>query len=464
MIIPETLKDPLASQIFFHLLYSGPRTNKQLRDDFSILRLETKRGVIVRGRTGYNYVRNITGEMADNGILKAKRHDGEFVYSVDLEGFLSKLLFDIRDTAGLGYAHQSLKYVPEYFHTFFEHKITQRLLKDGIGEFNNAFDLEENEARHQLFNYKVMLEHTSRKVKTGLLLFLVRLCERITEMPYDRMWWDMVKKGSGKFRQEVVEDINSYNLNSLPADMKKDVSEEKMKLYINRYLNTAGAIVVESLVSYWLSKSKIEKKNTENFLPYVYLMQRIFIYLLYTVFSEGFYERMLRFEFPVRAVQLHPEHRDAIERIGMKRAVDVLRKVNSYLIVKKKKTLPDDVRRAIIYESDLYPTNSFIELITMRYRDKTAEKLAEQNAFLRSMGKKETRVLTLNNAISIAMSEGKTMDVIDIVHLLHIVLINKGPSVMQKLRKLQGVLEKSHGYKSYFEKLNEMYQIKLPEK
>jgi hypothetical protein len=246
--------------------------------------------------------------------------------------------------------------------------------------------------------------------------------------------------------------------------MKKDVSAEKMKLYIDRYSETAGPIVVESLTSYWLSKSKIEKKGTEEFLPYAYLMQRIFIYLLYTFFSEGFYERMLRFEFPVRAIHLHPEHRDAIERIGMKRAVDVLRKVNSYLIVKKKKSLPDEVRRAIIYEGDLYLTNSFTELISMRYKDETAGKLAEQNAFLRSMGKKETRLLTLNNAISIAMSKGKTMDVIDIVHLLHIVITKKGPSIMQRLRRLQEVLEKSHGYKSYFKKLNEMYQIKLPEK
>jgi hypothetical protein len=464
MIIPEILRDMLTSQIFFHLLYSGPRTNKQLRDDFAILRLKTKRGVIVRGRTGYNYIRNITGEMADNGVLRTKRQSGEFVYIVDLEGFLSKLLFDIRDTAGLGYAHQSLKYVPEYFHTFFEHSITQRLLKDGFGGFNNAFDLEESEARHELFNYKVMLEHTSRDVKTGLLLFLVKLCERITEIPYDKMWWDMVRKGSGRFRQEIVEDINSYNLDSLPDDMKKDVSKEKMKLYIDRYRESAGQIVIDSLASYWLSKSKIEKKDTENFLPYAYLMQRIFIYLLYTVFSEGFYEHMLRFEFPVRAIRLHPEHREAVEGIGMKRATDILRKVNSYLIIKKKKTLPDEVRRAIIYESDLYLTNSFIELISMRYRDETAEKLAEQNAFLRSIGKKETRVLTLNNAISIAMSKGKTMDVIDIVHLLHIVITNKGPSIMQKLRKLQEVLEKSYGYKTYFKKLNEMYQIKLPEK
>ncbi|MCK4714870.1 MAG: hypothetical protein KAT35_04795, partial [Candidatus Aenigmarchaeota archaeon] len=103
----ELLQDPTNAKVLLHLLYSGPRTNKQIVRNFSVMRIRTKTGVLIRGRSGYHYVRSATKKLEKAGLIKAIALAKEKVYGFNLDcnsGLLMRI-FSLRGFKDWEYIH-----------------------------------------------------------------------------------------------------------------------------------------------------------------------------------------------------------------------------------------------------------------------------------------------------------------------------------------------------------------------
>jgi hypothetical protein len=464
MAMPEILDDPLSSQIFFHLLYSGSRTNKQITKDFGMLRVKSKRGVIIRGDSGYNYVRNLTEELADAGVLMRKKVRDEIIYSANLdakEGIINDLIFDIKGLSGEP-IHHSLKFASDQINWFLQNPVTLSVIEYGLGEFNRAFDFEPLESRSRLFDYRMRLERNAKHPKFGLLLFLCKLAEKITDIGYLKVRDKVIKQGSDSVREDVVQDLNSFNWRMLPPEMRKEISAQDIDSYIRRYEGILEKGVIESIISYWYSRTGIRKDKILDFLAFAYIIERLFTLLLYTDVMRSSLDTISEIEFPSGAIKVHVESMELIKSIGLNRAKSALRKINTELTRGKNKFIPEDLDRIIIYSGDIYLPKEFAELVHIQYKQEADEKLKQRNAYLAAIGKKEVKAISLNDALEIVNDKKKQVDVLDVVQLIHAVITAEGTEILEKIKTLKDILEKFYNYEDYFSRLEEMFKMRLP--
>lgn len=465
MMLPEIIEDPLSSQIFFHLLYSGSRTNKQITKDFSSLRVKSKRGVLVRGTTGYNYIRNLTEKLADAKILKRKKIRDEVIYSANLDakdGIFKEVLFNIKGLSGEP-IHHNLKFAADQINWFLENPVVLSIIESGLGEFNKAFDYPDLECRSKLFDYRIRLERNSNNPDVALLLFLCRLSERVTDVTYLRGRDQIIKLGTNKVRNEIVEDLNSFNWRMLPPNMRKDIASQEIDTYIKRYESILDKRVIESVISYWYSRTGIRKDRILDFLSFSYIIERLFTLLLYTHSLNKSLDVVSELEFPTGIIKVHVEDMEIIKSVGLRRSKTILRKINTQLTQRKMKMLPDDLRKIVIYMGDIYLLKEFSELIHIQYKTESDEKLKQRNIYLNAIGKKEVKVMSLSDALEIVNAKKKRVDVLDVVQLIHAVVTADGTKILDKIKNLKNILEESYNYEDYFSRLEEMYKMHLPE-
>ena len=464
MTIPDILDDPLANHIFLHLLYSGSRTNKQLTDDFSLLRIKTKRGVLVRGRTGYNYIRILTDKLADDGILRKRKVGDEVIYSANLdakEGIMNDILFGIRNISG-ELAHHSLKFAADQINWFINHSIVLGVIESGIGEFNEAFDYEDLECRSNLFDYRMRLERNSRHIILAVLLFLCKVSQKVTDIDYGKLKNSIIKEGTEKTRKEIVDDITSFNWRVLPSDMRKDVPQEELDLYINRYRDSLEKGVENPVVSYWTSRTGMVEEDVLEFISFSYIIERLFTLLFYLKEMSILSETVSELEYPTGVIKVHVEEIELVKTVGLPRAKGALRKINTFLTQKKKKTIPEEVKKVVVYSGDIYLQREFSELIHIQYKKESDQKLNDRNVYLTAIGRKPVKVLSLNDALEIAIDKKRDVKVLDVVQLIHTVVTSEGTGILRRIKRLKSILEKSYNYEDYFSRLEEMYKMKLP--
>ncbi len=451
------LQDPTNAKVLLHLLYSGPKTNKQIARDFSVMRIRTKTGVLIRGHSGYHYIRSATKKLEKAGLIKAIASVKEKVYGFNLDcnsGILTRI-FSLRGFKDWEYIHNNIGFTPEHLNRILRHTLFRRTSKPA---FKQALGTSEHRSRSFLYNYKKRLENGTKDVVLAVLVFITDVTSSIIEVEPKELWNTIHNKGIEELRRSIRRDFNAYNWRNLPTTMIEDIERSELDTYIEGYKKAVDEKVLNSVINLWQIKTGFSRDDVLELVAYTYLIERLFIYFTYCRITNKDMERIRAIGPSPRAIEVGDRDEKLVASWGFKATHDALKRLNRDV----KNVLASDQKMFVLFEGSLRTEKEFVELVRLRYEKEAAVEEKREKDYSKATGK-ERRGLSLSSAMRIATKKKLPMHTIKTIDLVQFCVRLYGTRSLRGIKTLVHALS-SAGYGNYFERVREMYRMKLPHK
>jgi hypothetical protein len=457
MLHSELLDDPTNVKILLHLLYSGPRTNKEIAADFSMMRIRTKTGVLIRGRSGYHYIRSETKKLEKAGFITVLGSIKEKLYgfNLDTSSGLLRFVFDLRDFKNWEYIYNSMGFTSGHLNRVLSHTVFRDASKS---EFGDSHELDEYSYRNFLYNYRKALEKGAENILVATLVFITGVTSSVTEIDSRDLWDLIYNRGVENFRSLVKRDFNAYNWKSLPKTMTEDIKRNELETYIEQYKEDIEMPVLNSVIDLWKIKTGLNDEDILELIAYFYLVERLFVYLTYCyVLNSGM--KKMNVNFPVRGGEVEVRDEELISSLGFKKVREALKRLSRSV---KNRRLEEDQKTVVVFERSIYLENEFIELIRVRFSEEAKVEEKREENYMKATGKWYSG-LSLKSAIEVTQKKKLTVRTMKVIDLVKGSIKLYGIGTLRGIRTLEAALS-NFGYKNYFDKIHEMYKIKLSHK